>query len=116
MSASSLIGEKVINARGEDLGKIEDIMLDLDGTRIAYAVLSFGGLWGMGSKLFAVPWETLILDNERRAFLFNVNKEALEAAPGMNKEDWPDTVNPEWEDMVHAHYGVKPYWREEQSL
>jgi sporulation protein YlmC with PRC-barrel domain len=116
MSASSLVGEKVVNARGENLGKIEDVMLDLDGTRIAYAVLSFGGLWGLGSKLFAVPWEMLILDAERKAFLFNVDREALESAPGFDKDHWPDTINPEWEDMVHAHYGVEPYWRDKQSL
>lgn len=112
MSASSLVGEKVVNGQGEYLGKIEDIMLDLDGSQIAYAVLSFGGLWGLGSKYFAVPWETLVLDSEQEAFVFNVTKEALEKAPGIDKDHWPDAINPEWEDQLHAHFGIDPYYKE----
>jgi sporulation protein YlmC with PRC-barrel domain len=106
MSASTLIGEKVVNVRGEELGKIEDIMLDLDGTRVGYAVLSFGGWLGMGDKLFAVPWETLILDSQRKAFIFNVSREVLEKAPGFDRDHWPDTINPDWENEVQAHFGA----------
>ena len=59
LSASSLKGDNVVNHQGEDLGKIEEIMIDLDRGRIAFAVLSFGGFLGMGDKLFAIPWEAL---------------------------------------------------------
>lgn len=59
LSASSLSGDGVRNSAGEDLGKIEDIMLDVPTGRVAYAVLSFGGFLGMGNKLFAIPWEAM---------------------------------------------------------
>jgi sporulation protein YlmC with PRC-barrel domain len=49
----------VVNARGEDIGKIDEIMIDIPTGRIAYAVLSFGGFLGMGDKLFAIPWGRL---------------------------------------------------------
>ncbi len=62
LSASTLTGDRVRNAAGEDLGKVEEIMLDVPGGRIAYAVLSFGGMLGIGDKLFAVPWSALRLD------------------------------------------------------
>ena len=55
-------------ARGENLGKIEELMLDLETGRVAYAVLSFGGFLGMGEKLFAVPFEALKLDASREHF------------------------------------------------
>jgi len=55
MDAATLSGDAVVNASGEDLGKIEAIMLDVQSGRIAYAVLSFGGFLGMGAKLFAIP-------------------------------------------------------------
>src|SRR5687767_3366358 len=62
MAARTLKGDKVVNMRGEDLGEIEDIMLDVQSGRIAYAVMSFGGVMGIGEKLFAIPWSALVLD------------------------------------------------------
>jgi hypothetical protein len=53
--ASMLIDHNTVNKSREDLGTIEDLMIDLENDRIAYAVLSFGGLLGLGNKLFAVP-------------------------------------------------------------
>jgi sporulation protein YlmC with PRC-barrel domain len=54
-----VIGRKVVNPQGENLGKVEEIMIDAIPGRVAYAVLSFGGLLGVGDKLFAVPWNAL---------------------------------------------------------
>ena len=59
LSASTLKGDKVVNRAGEDLGKIEELMIDLRDGRIAFAVLSFGGFLGMGDKLFAIPWQAI---------------------------------------------------------
>jgi sporulation protein YlmC with PRC-barrel domain len=42
LTASTLKGDKVTNANGEDLGKVEEIMLDLERGQVAYVVLSFG--------------------------------------------------------------------------
>src|SRR5205814_9692664 len=82
MDAATLDGDSVVNASGEDLGKIEAIMLDVTGGRIAYAVLSFGGFLGMGSKYFAIPWSALTLDTEEKRFILDASKERLENAPG----------------------------------
>ena len=54
MGAHTLLGEDVYNTNNEDLGDIREIMIDMRSGRIAYAVLSFGGILGMGEKLFAV--------------------------------------------------------------
>ena len=59
LSATAVIGDSVVNRAGESLGKIEELMLDLEKGRVAYAILSFGGFMGMGEKLFAVPFEAL---------------------------------------------------------
>jgi sporulation protein YlmC with PRC-barrel domain len=59
LSASEIIGNKVVNREGEQLGNIKDLMIDLDDAQIACAVLSFGGLLGLGDKLFAIPLEAL---------------------------------------------------------
>jgi sporulation protein YlmC with PRC-barrel domain len=110
MSASSLTGDRVTNRMGEDLGKVHDIMIDVPSGRIAYAVLSFGGVLGIGNKLFAIPWSRLQLDEDRKEFRLDADKRLLEQAPGFDKENWPDMADPTWGSQIHTYYGVKPYW------
>ena len=110
LSASTLENEKVVNAAGEDLGNIEDYMIDLNNGRIAYCVLSFGGFLGMGEKLFAIPFQAMTLDTENKRFVLNIDKERLKNAPGFDKDNWPDTTNPEWGTRIYKYYGIDPYW------
>jgi len=112
LSSSTLSGDPVRNVQGEDLGKIEDFMIDLESGRIAYAVLSFGGVLGIGDKLFAVPWKAMTVDTDRHCFVLNVPKERLKDAPGFDKDNWPDITNIEWGTQVNSFYGTKPYWQE----
>ncbi|MEZ4522153.1 MAG: PRC-barrel domain-containing protein [Thermomicrobiales bacterium] len=110
LSATTIIGDSVVNAAGEDLGKIEELMIDLDHNRVAYAVLSFGGFLGIGDKLFAVPMESLALDQPNHEFILDVDRETLEDAPGFDEDNWPDTADREWGANIYAHYGQEPYW------
>ena len=111
MAAGSLTGEKVTTPTGEDLGKIEAIMLDVRSGRIAYAVLSFGGFLGVGDKLFAIPWSALTLDTRTKTFILDVSKEKLERAPGFDKGHWPSMADPRWAAELHGYYDIVPYWR-----
>lgn len=110
ISAGTLMGNRVHNAAGEDLGKIEEIMIDVNGGRIAYAVLSFGGFLGIGDKLFAVPWDALVLELTGQRFILDVDKQVLENAPGFDKDNWPDMADASWHSEIHTHYGRTPYW------
>lgn len=114
LSASTLIGDDVRNPAGDDLGHVEEIMLDVNSGRIAYAVISFGGFLGLGDKLFAVPWNALSLDTGEHAFILDVDEETLENAPGFDKDNWPKTVDGDdtWLLDVYDYYGYPPYWRE----
>ena len=110
MDAATLDGDNVVNSAGEDIGKIEAIMLDVAAGRIAYAVLSFGGFFGIGSKLFAIPWSALTLDAVEHRFLLDISKERLESAPGFDEDHWPAMADRRWATDVHAYYDVNPYW------
>ena len=77
MGADTLLGNDVYNKDGQDLGDIKEFMIDMKSGKVAYAVLSFGGVLGMGDKLFAVPWAALVLDTVNKRFTLNVLKEAL---------------------------------------
>jgi hypothetical protein len=104
MLDEDLTGKKVRNLEGEDVGKIEHLMIDVAQGRIAYAVLSFGGFLGMGDKLFAVPWESLSLDPDQSEFVLAVNKERLKNAPGFDKGNWPNMTESQWRDEVTSYY------------
>lgn len=108
MGADTLVGNDVANPKAEVVGSIKEIMLDMRSGRVAYAVMSFGGFLGMGDKLFAVPWPALTLDTENKRFVLDVDKARLEAAPGFNKEHWPNMADPSWERDIHDYYGIKP--------
>ena len=93
---------------GQDLGDIKEFMIDMATGKVAYAVLSFGGLLGMGDKLFAVPWAALTLDTTNKRFTLDVLKEVLSDAPGFNKDSWPAMSDRTWASGVHKFYGT-PY-------
>jgi hypothetical protein len=112
LSAGTLKGDRVRNPAGDDLGKIEDIMLDVRSGRVAYAVLTFGGFLGMGNKLFAIPWQALTLNERDHEFILDVDKGVLENAPGFDKDNWPDMADPDWGKQMYNYYGYEPYWEE----
>jgi len=78
LSCDTFLGDDVVNARGEALGKIAHVVLDVSQGKVAYAVLAYGGVFGIGEKLFAVPWSALVLDAERRCFVLDIPKERLD--------------------------------------
>ena len=110
LSASTIIGDPVHNAMDENLGKIEDLMIDLSSGRIAYAVLSFGGFLGMGNKLFAVPFRAMKVDTERHAFVLDVPKDRLKDAPGFDKDNWPDVSDMGYRSQIYSFYNVPKDW------
>ncbi len=109
-AASNIIGLSVENRANEDLGTIKDLAIDFETGCVAYAVLSFGGILGLGDKLFAVPWNALVYDSANNCFTMDVRKESLENAPGFDKDNWPDMADERWGRTVHEFYGVEPYW------
>lgn len=108
MGADTLLGNDVYNKDGDDLGEIKEFMIDMASGKIAYAVLSFGGLLGMGEKLFAVPWAALALDTTNKRFTLNVATSALKDAPGFDKDRWPAMSDRTWASGIHRFYGT-PY-------
>jgi hypothetical protein len=107
MGADTLMGNDVYNKDGEDLGDIKEFMIDMASGKVAYAVLSFGGILGMGDKLFAVPWAALALDTAEKRFTLNVQKDVLKDAPGFDKDHWPSMSDKTWASGVHKFYGTR---------
>jgi sporulation protein YlmC with PRC-barrel domain len=115
LAASTLAGDNVQNSAGEDLGKVDEIMIDIPSGRVAYAVLSFGGVLGMGNKLFALPWSALSVDEDEKCFVLDVDKKTLENAPGFDKNNWPDMGDTFWREELYRYSGATPYWEERET-
>ncbi len=106
MGANTLIGDDVLNRSGENLGDIKEIMLDMNTGQVAYAVLAFGGVLGIGEKLFAVPWQALKLDTVNKCFMLDASKDQLRNAPGFDPDAWPDMEDVQWQTQVQSFYGT----------
>lgn len=105
ISASTIIGDKVKNNDDEDMGKIEELMIDTASNDVNYAVISFGGFLGMGEKLFAVPLDILRVDTNEKCMRLDMSKEQLENAPGFDKDHWPSHLDSDWYAGVKSFYG-----------
>jgi sporulation protein YlmC with PRC-barrel domain len=83
--ASALIGASVKNPQGESLGKIDELVIDLQQAQVKTAVVSMGGLLGIGSKYVAVPWSEVKSSDDGKTVIIAKAKEELENAPEWKK-------------------------------
>ena len=105
-----VVGKKVVNLEGEDIGEIHEVMIESITGSVTYAVMSFGGFLGIGDKLFAVPWVSLRYDRGDDVFVMNADRDLLKNAPGFDKDDWPDMSDPTRLSEIYKYYGSEPYW------
>lgn len=110
LSAAELKGDKVTNSKGESLGEIKEVMIDLSAGRIAYAVISFGGFLGLGEKMAAVPWNAIRTSTRENEFLTDLSKDELKNAPSFDKDRWPGGADRSFLTDLYSYYGYSPYW------
>ena len=112
LSAAAIIGDKLVNSEGEQLGIIKDLMIDLDDVQVAYAMLSFsGGLLDLGDTLLAVPLEALTFGAEEHTVVLDVDEEVLKNAPRFDKEYWAEDAQYEAGSLlnIYEYGGYSPY-------
>jgi len=95
---SSLTGLAVKNEAGTNLGKTVGFGVDANHQRIAYAAMAHGGVVGIGSKYFAIPWEAMNLKSlnlrvDDRCFVLNANAQDFDNSSGFDPNTWPDRGN-----------------------
>jgi sporulation protein YlmC with PRC-barrel domain len=103
---SQVIGADVKNSRDENLGEIEDLVFNLNNGDAQYAVLSFGGILGMGEKWFAIPMRMLrTTTNDDQEFVLDIDKDMLRNSPGFDHGSWPDFADPQFQSQLNRAYG-----------
>ncbi|WP_165394768.1 PRC-barrel domain-containing protein [Methanofollis fontis] len=110
LPSDTIFGSSVRSADGEHLGVIQHLLLDTTSGSIVFAVISFGGILGLGGKLSPVPWKALSRGAEEKDFVLNVTKETLASAPSFDRNHWPKPEEIEWFERVFHFYGLEPGW------
>lgn len=103
-------GTAVYDQSGKRIGTVERVMIDKLSGRVAYAVMSFGGFFGVGATEYAVPWRMLDYDTRLGGYRTQITAEQLRRAPSLSPDggqDWPDR---ESEQDLHDYYQVSYYW------
>jgi hypothetical protein len=107
--AGTLYGAELRDARGEVLGTVSDVLLDLACGRIAYLLLATGGFVGLGERYLTVPW-TAVGRDQHGGLVLERPRAAFETGPAFEREQLPWMPTPGWHRFVHAHYRSPPYW------
>ena len=109
IAADQVEGTSIYNPAGDNLGSVEDMMIDKISGKVAYAVMSFGGFMGIGEDYYPVPWSQLTYDTSLGGYRTNITKEQLDRAP-----KYSDSTGWNWsrdnDRRVYDYYRVRPYW------
>jgi sporulation protein YlmC with PRC-barrel domain len=82
---SKLIGSNVINDKNEKIGTVDDVIADKDKKQLGFAVLQVGGFLGLGGRLVAVPYDSLVIDDTgRKITLPGASKDELKKLSEFN--------------------------------
>jgi hypothetical protein len=109
-SSEDVVGKRVKNPEGYDLGEISSLRVGLPTGRVVYAVLRTGGMFGLGSKLFAIPIEAMVYRPGDDVFVANISKYKLDNEPGFSEGDWPREAN--W-SLIESRRPMGPPSQEE---
>jgi len=98
-------GTAVYNTKGEKLGRIENFMVGKLNGRVEYAVMSFGGLLGIGEDFYPLPWSALDYDTGKGGYVVDLDKDKLKTAPSYQRDSEPE-FDRQYGERVYNYYGV----------
>ena len=104
--ASKVIGTTVKDNSGERLGEVKDVVLDKQSNSILFGIMSFGGVLGIGEKYHPVPWAALNFDETEGAYVINLSKDQLKAAPADSIEELTRNDGQAYRDRAFDYYKV----------
>src|SRR5439155_18241715 len=88
LGMKSLLGNKLYDAEGNPVGKLEEIVLDVRTGCVRHVVVTMGGVLGIWRRRFAVPWSALTPDADCRRCRIDVAQMRLTAVPVPDGDLW----------------------------
>jgi len=108
--AKKVLGTKVEDTSGRNIGSVEDVILDKQSNNIMFAVIGFGGFLGMAEKYHPLPWSALNYDEDRGSYVVNYTKEQLQAAPAGSIDELTRDDGMTFRDRTYDYYKAPRYW------
>lgn len=105
IASNKVEGTAVYNRAGEKLGTVSHFMVGKRNGRVEYAVMSFGGLFGMGANYHPLPWDVLDYDTDKGGYVVDLDKDRLEGAPSYAREQEP-SWDRDYGTRVYGYYGL----------
>lgn len=105
IASNKVEGTAVYGSDGRKLGSIYNFMVDKVSGKVEYAVMSYGGILGMGQRYYPLPWRTLSYDTREGGYRIDLTEEDLRHAPSFDRETEPQ-FNDRYGDRVHGWYGL----------
>ena len=110
ISSRRVEGTNVFDASGKKLGTVHSVMINKRSGQVAYALLSFGGVLGVGSHIYPIPWESLDYDVDLDGYRVEMSRDQLQHAPRMSLDDTDRPIDRDHAEEVRSYYGAMPWW------
>ena len=110
--ASEITGREVNNLQNEKLGKVDELAVDVESGRVAFVIISSGGVLGVGAKTVAVPPHSFSYDAVTKALRLDVDKEKFKGAPAFEMSKWDESSQTNQLIETYRYYGQQPYFAE----
>lgn len=105
IGSNKVEGTAVYGSDDERLGSIYNFMVDKRSGRVEYAVMSYGGFLGMGTRYYPLPWQTLTYDTDRGGYRVQMRERDLQDAPSFDRNSEP-RFDRQYGERVHSWYGL----------
>jgi len=86
VTADELIGMNVVDAAGDNVGSINDLLFGSDN-QVDHAIVDVGGFLGFGAKSVAIPIEEITVSPDQDQVVTNMTREQLDAMPEWQRGD-----------------------------
>ena len=107
ITSDRVAGTDVFNPAGDSLGSIDYLLIDKRSGEVRYAVLEFGGILGMGTDRYPLPWSMLKYDADKEGYVVPLEKEQLGEAPRHSSDTRPAYDGP-YARGISDYYGGNP--------
>ena len=105
IASNKVEGTAVYSRQGERLGTVYNFMVNKRSGQVAYAVMSFGGLLGMGGTYYPLPWNALTYDTNQGGYVVDVDKNRLGSAPSYRSGEDPFSSDAGYGSRVRTYWG-----------
>ncbi|HWH17005.1 MAG TPA: PRC-barrel domain-containing protein [Allosphingosinicella sp.] len=105
IASNKVEGTAVYGSDGRRLGSIYNFMVDKRSGKVEYAVMSYGGVLGMGTRYYPLPWRVLTYDTRQGGYRVPMEENDLRDAPSFDRSSEP-RFDRSYGEHVHGWYGL----------